>query len=86
VEVRALSSEALQRGSTAEARARDAVMRSASHAQEIGNCVQNDRLRALFFSRPIVQRIMAEAKRYGGGGRSGGGGNGGGGSSMGGAR
>jgi serine/threonine protein kinase/tetratricopeptide (TPR) repeat protein len=84
VEVRALSSEALQRGSTPEARARDAVMRSASHAQEIGNCVQNDRLRALFFSRPIVQRIMAEAKRYGGGGRSGGG-NGGGGSSMGGA-
>jgi tetratricopeptide (TPR) repeat protein len=86
VEIRALSSEALQRGSTAEARARDAVMRSASHAQEVGNCVQNDRLRGLFFARPIVQRIMAEAKRYGSGGRGGSsGGNGGGGSSMGGA-
>jgi serine/threonine protein kinase/tetratricopeptide (TPR) repeat protein len=88
VEVRALSSEALQRGSTAEARARDAVMRSASHAQEIGNCVQNDRLRALFFARPIVQRIMSEAKRYGGRGPSAGpnaGPNGGGGPSMGGA-
>lgn len=63
VEVRVLSSEALQQG--APASARDAVMRAAAHAREVGNSVQSDRLRTLFFEQPMVSRILQAAKEYG---------------------
>lgn len=65
VEVRVLSSEALQRG--APASARDAVMRAAAHAREVGNSVQSERLRTLFFEQPMVLRILRAAKEYGAG-------------------
>lgn len=59
IEVRSLCCEALRRGSPPTAA--DAIQRSAAHVRRVASSVSDERLRAMFFARPIVDRIMVDA-------------------------
>ena len=63
VEVRSLCCEALRRG--APATARDAAARALAHVRKVAGNVRDPRLRALFYRRPVVDRILAEADMHG---------------------
>ena len=63
IEVRALASEALQKG--APATARDASLRALNHVKKVASFIRDARLRALFLQRPLVDRILADAEGYG---------------------
>ena len=60
VEVRALCVEALRRASPSSSR--DAVERAADHIRAVAHHIKNEQLRALFFQRPIVDRILLEER------------------------
>ncbi len=60
VEVRALCVEALRRASPSSSR--DAVERAADHVRAVARHIKNDHLRALFYQRPIVDRILLEER------------------------
>ena len=60
VEVRALCVEALRRASPTSSR--DAVERAADHVRAVAHHIKNDHLRALFFRRSIVDRILFEER------------------------
>ncbi len=63
LEVRALSCEALRRG--APQSAREASLRAVAHVRKVLGYIRDPRLAALFLRRPIVERILAEARASG---------------------
>jgi serine/threonine protein kinase/tetratricopeptide (TPR) repeat protein len=60
IEVRALCVEALRKASPSTSR--DAVERAAEHVRNVARYIKNDDLRALFFQRPVVERILHEER------------------------
>jgi tetratricopeptide (TPR) repeat protein len=58
IEIRDLAGEVLRRG--APANAPDASHRAALHARKVASYIRDSRLRALFFERPVVRRLLAE--------------------------
>lgn len=63
LEVRALSCEALRRGSPSSAR--ECAARSAAHVRQVSGHIRDARLGALFLRRPIVMRILDDAQALG---------------------
>ncbi|MEZ4298638.1 MAG: protein kinase [Polyangiaceae bacterium] len=60
IEVRAICVEALRKASPTTSR--DAVERAAAHVRDVAQYVKNERLRVLFFQRPLVDRILFEER------------------------
>ena len=60
IEVRALCVEALRKASPSTTR--DAVERASAHVRDVASYIKNERLRALFFQRPVVDRILFEER------------------------
>lgn len=58
IEVRALCVDALRKASPSTTR--DAVERAAAHVRDVASYIKNERLRTLFFQRPVVDRILFE--------------------------
>jgi len=60
IEVRALCVEALRRASPTTSR--DAVERAADHIRAVAEHIKNAELRALYFKRPLIARILEEER------------------------
>ncbi|MBK8254002.1 MAG: protein kinase [Polyangiaceae bacterium] len=60
IEVRAICVEGLRKASPTSSR--DAVERAAAHVRDVAVYIKNERLRALFFQRPLVDRILFEER------------------------
>jgi tetratricopeptide (TPR) repeat protein len=63
LEVRALCCEALRKG--APPSGREACQRTVEHVRRVFGYVRDPRLSALFLRRPVVERILAEARASG---------------------
>ncbi len=60
IEIRALCVEALRKASPSTSR--DAVERAAGHVRDVASYIKNERFRALFFQRSVVDRILFEER------------------------